>query len=552
MAKKPYQWYLDAFKDSGYTEEEKIAAAKQAYKSDINSTYTGKRPANTTDSSKVTPATTANPFVQALQQRGLGALASSASGVEAVVANSPSGQAERNAAADAELYNNPAALAERIVASANTSDPTANNTVTPQAISPITNQPIGTYVMKPEATYSAGGYSRDFLAGGLTSEYDSKYNRYYIAKTDQYGVKHEVAIIGDPNNPGAYRVVDKLQAIQDIINQYKTKPNGIAQLKIELWNKGLLKGSAGQASIAARNQIDKTFAAALATTVDELTATNFNNADSKQFKDLNGLLTATTSYAGTRTSTNYNYTPKEIAASDITAFIQENLGRGATAKEVAEYTKALQEFERSHPQKSVVTTDALGMERNRVTYSGASEQDKAAVKVAVLAKSLSSAGVDPSSISKAGGAIAQGMSQLKETAAAYGIVGYDDSKALNTMIGLLKPGGNINAEKEKMKQLAKVTYKNLGSALDSGLTVKDVADQYSYYNQKILEKPGVTDVFDPLIQTALQNNGKSGLMSTDEYVRYLKNQPEWAKTQNAREEAASYATTILKQFGLIA
>jgi hypothetical protein len=249
---------------------------------------------------------------------------------------------------------------------------------------------------------------------------------------------------------------------------------------------------------------------------------------------------------------NYNYTPKDIAALDITSFIRENLGRGATSEEVSNYVKSLAAFEKAHPQKSVVTTDALGIERNRVTYTGASEADKAAVKVAILAKSLADKGVDPSAISKAGGAIAQGMDQLKQTAAAYGIVGFNDAKALSTMINVIKPGGNIKNEQEKMKQVAKITYKNLASALDSGLTVKDVADQYSYYNQKILEQPGVTDVFNPYIQTALHNSGKSGLMTTDEYVKYLKNQPEWAKTQNAREEAASYANTILKQFGLMA
>lgn len=451
------------------------------------------------------------------------------------------------------IYSDPNDLINQIIAGAAASDPTASGTVTPQAISPITNTQIGGGAASAnQPMYSSTRYSKDFLGGALTAEFDSKYNRYYIAETDQYGVKHEVAIIGDDKNPGAYRVVDKLQGIQDILAEYKAKPNGIAQLKVELWNKGLLSGAAGKASIASKNAIDKTFAAALSNSVDQLTATNFNNADTKQFKGFSGMLAATTSYAGTRTSMNYNYTPKDIAAADITSFIQDYLGRGATAKEVSDYTKALKDFEKTHPQKSVVTTDALGMERNRVTYAGASEADKQAVKVAILSKSLSDKGIDPSAISRAGGAIAQGMDQLKQTAAAYGVVGFDDAKALSTMINVIKPGGDIKTEQEKIKQVAKVAYKNLASALDSGLTVKDVADQYSYYNQKILEKPGITDVFDPYIQTALHNGGKGGLMTTDEYVRYLKSQPEWAKTQNAREEAASYATTILKQFGLMA
>ena len=53
-------------------------------------------------------------------------------------------------------------------------------------------------------------------------------------------------------------------------------------------------------------------------------------------------------------------------------------------------------------------------------------------------------------------------------------------------------------------------------------------------------------------QKALTGGANGGTMTQDEYVRYLKGKPEWAKTQNAREEAAGYATQILKSFGLMA
>ena len=451
------------------------------------------------------------------------------------------------------IYNDPNALINEIVNKANQTDPTATNTVFPQAISPLTNAVVGATGTLPDQ-YSATAFAQDFGGGigALTSEIDPKTRRAYIAQTDTDGVKHEVAIIGNPDDPTQYQILDKATAVQLIINQYKAKPGGIQALKNELFDRKILKGNTGKASLLAKDKVDGGLVAALLTGVDNLTASNFNNSANKQFDSLSSYLSGTQGLAGTRTSMNYSYTPKDIAAQDITAFIQKELGRGATAKEVADYTSALQTFEREHPQKSVVTTDRLGLEKNRVTYTGASDADKMSVKVAVLAKALTAKGVNPASISEQGGAIAQGMDLLKQTAGAYGLVGYDDAKALNTMIGTLKPGGDIKAEQEKMKQVAKVTYKNLASSLDQGLTVKDVADQYAYYNQKILEKPGVTDVFDPYIQKALHNDGKSGLMSTNDYVTYLKNQPEWAKTQNAREEAAGYANTILKQFGLIA
>lgn len=451
------------------------------------------------------------------------------------------------------IYSDPNALINQIVKSENSTDPTTTNTVFGQAISPLTNATVGATGTLPDQ-YSAMSFAQDFGGGigALTSEIDPKTRRAYIAKTDAYGTKHEVAIVGNPNDPTQYQIVDKATAVQMILNQYKATPGGIQSLKNQLFDRKILKGNTGKASLLAKDKIDGGLVAALLTSVDNLTASNFNNSANKQFDSLSSYLSGTQGYAGTRTSTNYTYTPKDIAAQDITSFIQKELGRGATAKEVADYTSALQIFEKEHPQKSVVTTDRLNNVKSSITYTGASDADKMSVKVAVLAKALTAKGVNPASISEQGGAIAQGMDLLKQTAGAYGLVGYDDAKALSTMIGTLKPGGDIKAEQEKMKQVAKVTYKNLASSLDQGLTVKDVADQYAYYNQRILEKPGVTDVFDPYIQKALHNDGKSGLMSTNDYVTYLKNQPEWAKTQNAREEAASYANTILKQFGLIA
>jgi hypothetical protein len=56
---------------------------------------------------------------------------------------------------------------------------------------------------------------------------------------------------------------------------------------------------------------------------------------------------------------------------------------------------------------------------------------------------------------------------------------------------------------------------------------------------------------DPTIQTALKNNGNKGAMNLTDFDRMLRNDPRWSKTQNAREEAAGYAQSILKSFGLI-
>jgi hypothetical protein len=40
-------------------------------------------------------------------------------------------------------------------------------------------------------------------------------------------------------------------------------------------------------------------------------------------------------------------------------------------------------------------------------------------------------------------------------------------------------------------------------------------------------------------------------MGYQDYIGMLKAKPEWAMTMNAREQAASFATDILKSFGMM-
>jgi hypothetical protein len=63
-------------------------------------------------------------------------------------------------------------------------------------------------------------------------------------------------------------------------------------------------------------------------------------------------------------------------------------------------------------------------------------------------------------------------------------------------------------------------------------------------------------VFDKSIQKALTNEGKQGVMTYGNFELLLRNSPEtssvWANTKKAKEEAASYANSILQSFGLMA
>jgi hypothetical protein len=289
-----------------------------------------------------------------------------------------------------------------------------------------------------------------------------------------------------------------------------------------------------------------------------MTRSNFlsgtRNATFYPFKNfLTGV--AADSKAGTTTSTGYytNLTNEKAATDEISMFIKQYLNRGATAPEIDAYKKALEKFEREHPEKIVatVTTDATGTEKTRKqtrTTGGASDADKQAIMTSIMTDSLAKNGYNIDQISQTGGLLARGIDAIKKQASDYGVL-VDNSAALNAVFDALKPGGSIETENEKIKQKAKLQYKNLSSAIDAGLTVKDIADQYNEYKKKYLETISPTDVFDPDIQKALNNNGKSQIMNLNDWTVLLKNKPEWPMTMNAREEASSWLNSLLKEFG---
>jgi hypothetical protein len=105
--------------------------------------------------------------------------------------------------------------------------------------------------------------------------------------------------------------------------------------------------------------------------------------------------------------------------------------------------------------------------------------------------------------------------------------------------------------------MSKAFYGKLSPLIDQGVKISDISNQFAYYKGKMLELPDTAvSVFDEDIQAALKNEGKEGVMTISEYQKMLRTNPktkqQWLKTQGAKEEAAGYANSILKSFGLMA
>jgi hypothetical protein len=416
----------------------------------------------------------------------------------------------------------------------------------------------GTFNFRSNLAYDFGGVN---VQGGTLPLYiysDPKKGTTGVFRNDAAGVPTQQIIFANPDDPtgSTYATIpwNSGAATVQILNQFYKGKGQIAALKQSLAQRGLLgKGKTQAASVASGDSLDATFLKAFGQLLLTNTQDNYRIGSNggTQFFNPTTALAGIKGYAGTRVSTNFTYTPEVSAINDVNGFIQENLGRQATKSEVDQYINVLKKYEQDHPDKVTTTTDTLGYEKNRVTIQGASADDKKMLLVGMLWKELQQKGIDPNAISQSGGKIAQDMQKILQSAQDYGLPHIDNKAALNSVLNTLQPGGDINTELSKQKEQAKLLYKPLASYLDSGGTIRDIANYFNNLNQKYLETNTPTDTLNPDIQNALKGDGKN-IMSENDYISMLKKKPEWAQTMNAREQASDFATTILKQFGLLA
>lgn len=238
------------------------------------------------------------------------------------------------------------------------------------------------------------------------------------------------------------------------------------------------------------------------------------------------------------------------AAEMINNYTQQLLDRPATEEEKKLFFQKIKSAEKL----AVVVNKNVG----GVTVTSGSklaDADYREIAFDTLRKSVSS--LTDEEIGKGTGALSQSVSSLKEYATQYGI-NLSNREAFNQVMSGMVEGktlttGKLDSQQQAIKNMAKTFYPNMSSIIDGGGTVSGIADQFASIMSRTLEIPANSiNVFDKRIQKALANNGKPGVMTTTDFEVLLRNEPEWAKTKNAKEEAASYATSILQSFGLMA
>jgi hypothetical protein len=106
-----------------------------------------------------------------------------------------------------------------------------------------------------------------------------------------------------------------------------------------------------------------------------------------------------------------------------------------------------------------------------------------------------------------------------------------------------------------IRESAANAFPSMADKIKQGIDLKTLADPYIQSMSNILEVPDTAiDLFDPKIRGALSftlPDGKVGTKSIYDFEKELRQDPRWQYTKNARQQASSIATTVLKDFGFM-
>lgn len=379
------------------------------------------------------------------------------------------------------------------------------------------------YIYISEAQFTPSPFTRPFESGAVT-------NKYTPATADFDAIRKRV--------------------IDDAIKS----PRGLKGLFDDLRNTGV---SFDQ---DAYNKLDTTstsFGAALSYALNKYTKKivqdyKLPGGASKEPISFNQYLKTELKATGGSSDTKYDefVTKIDEAEGDLNRFFVENLGRPASDAEVKEYYKQLRAAEKKAAQ--ITTTSEDG---KRTTTTGQYRLDQNEIlemQRKVAGKALDGSDIDV--ILKSGGDAANLINGVMSEARNYGIA-LSPKDAKGYIAEQLKAGtaGDTKKLKSKILTLSKAAYSNLSDVLSEDVNLKELSGNLIYNMAQTLElNQDAIDVLDPTIQTALKNNGNKGTMNLTEFDKMLRNDGRWAKTKNAREEAANYAYEVLKDFGLMA
>lgn len=147
-----------------------------------------------------------------------------------------------------------------------------------------------------------------------------------------------------------------------------------------------------------------------------------------------------------------------------------------------------------------------------------------------------------------GGNALIGLTNIKNTALANGYSDADYKTNVSGWLDRLKNGEDINAIQQEIRNAAALGRpETVRKMMESGTDLQSILNPYKNILYQTLEiNPETISLNDPRLNMAL--NGAKEMTLTD-YQRALRKDPMWQYTNNARQEAASVANRVLRDFG---
>lgn len=356
-----------------------------------------------------------------------------------------------------------------------------------------------------------------------------------------------------PDLKGTIQIVSSWDILRKkILADYQAVPGGTDRLFKLLYDKKLIN----QKTFESKDFSAADFGKGLEYAVNRLTVDTIDKRDISgklgaptldKFLSGSGIPSTSTG-GGPKTGTERRETTRPDADEEANEFFLANLGRAATKQEKDAYFTELTKAEKKAVVKRTVT-DGNVVE----TGSLLETTDKALILGRIAGDAL--AGTDLEVLAKSGAGVAQDINNLKTYANQYGIT-LSDEQAMGYVADNLKSGKDLQSKKAKIQKLAKIKYSNIADQIDDDTSVMDIASETMYKISSLTGMPlRSISINSEIVQKALANNGKPGVMPDYEVGLLVRTSPEtkqkWLNSPAAREEAAGYANNILKTFGLI-
>jgi hypothetical protein len=259
-------------------------------------------------------------------------------------------------------------------------------------------------------------------------------------------------------------------------------------------------------------------------------------------------------YTATQTS---SIIPDDNALVDnVNTIFQQYYGRDASQTEIQDWLPQLKNQylnKAGKPQTTVQYTYKNGQLIDTKTLTAQGEDPKAWLDNKIQSR-VARGLVDINALNIPEGPAGKYFVEAKRLAANNGINLSDQAAtdyAVKIQAGLIDPNTAYNTIRES----AAAAFPALADKIKQGIDVKTLADPYIQSMSNILEVPDTgIDLFDPKIRSAMAYtlpDGKVGTKSIYDFEKELRQDPRWQYTNNARQQASSVATTVLKDFGFM-